>query len=391
MEANLQYLKIFFKYSKIIFTIAISITITTTVLVIFIPNKYKASAVIMPPVEDASDVFGGMSSLSGALGGLRSLTSGISGLGKFAGLPGVSTASDVFAAMLKSNTIKDYVIKDCELVKFYKFERLHAKKKAWALYKTNKKLTDNTKIDVSMEGLITISVITKDPQKSADIANSYIEALDNYIRYNSITKGRRTKEFIAQRLSEEKRTLEAYEDTLKEFQRKNKTFNITEEIKAVVTAIAEIESQIATEEVRRDVALSLSSSDNSEVKIINKRIDYLNDQLNKYTQGNTSLVSLKKAPEIGMRYAELYRNIKTREQVIIVLTQQYEQAKIEEARNLPTLQVLDKATPPVKKVSPKRSIVVLLAFSVGIVFGFIYAYIKDNLDSFKNLLREITV
>jgi uncharacterized protein involved in exopolysaccharide biosynthesis len=69
-------------------------------------------------------------------------------------------------------------------------------------------------------------------------------------------------------------------------------------------------------------------------------------------------------PGLGSRYAELYREAKIQEAVYAFVTQQFEMAKIQEAKELPIVRVMDAGVASEKRSSPIRSLIV-----VGSVFG----------------------
>jgi hypothetical protein len=65
-------------------------------------------------------------------------------------------------------------------------------------------------------------------------------------------------------------------------------------------------------------------------------------------------------------YADYYRNAKIQEAIFDTLTQEYELAKVQEAKETPTVKVLDEPQIPDKKSFPPR----LLIMSLGTVFAF---------------------
>jgi len=72
-------------------------------------------------------------------------------------------------------------------------------------------------------------------------------------------------------------------------------------------------------------------------------------------------------PAAGLDVARLYRDVKVQEQVFELLTSQLEEARIRETRDTPTVQVLDRAEPPLHKSRPKRSVIVIAGFLVGLL------------------------
>jgi len=118
------------------------------------------------------------------------------------------------------------------------------------------------------------------------------------------------------------------------------------------------------------------SDDNTRVRTLKARLGVLQSQM-KAMQGkgtasdgsdapanSSSFPSMTQLPVLGYRYYDLYRQAKIRETVYEFLTQQYELAKVQEAKELPTVRVMDPAVKPERKSSPKRTLIVVLS-----VFG----------------------
>jgi uncharacterized protein involved in exopolysaccharide biosynthesis len=75
----------------------------------------------------------------------------------------------------------------------------------------------------------------------------------------------------------------------------------------------------------------------------------------------------------------LSRDAKNKEMLFDLLTKEYEIAKIEEAKSMPTIQVLDRAEPPEKKCSPKRTRMVLLAGIASMCIAVLAAFVREHL------------
>jgi len=88
---------------------------------------------------------------------------------------------------------------------------------------------------------------------------------------------------------------------------------------------------------------------------------------------------LDKTPNTSLKYLDALRNLKYQEALWEILARQFEMAKLDEAKDFPLIQVLDKATPPEKKSKPKRSLIVMLATLVAFFLAVIWAFIKEAL------------
>ena len=70
-------------------------------------------------------------------------------------------------------------------------------------------------------------------------------------------------------------------------------------------------------------------------------------------------------PLLGVKYADYYRHTKIQETVYELLTEQNELAKVEEAKETPSVKVLDPAEIPEKKSYPPRLIILCLGTLIG--------------------------
>jgi tyrosine-protein kinase Etk/Wzc len=82
-------------------------------------------------------------------------------------------------------------------------------------------------------------------------------------------------------------------------------------------------------------------------------------------------------PDLALQYARLLRDMKVHETLDNLLTQQYEISRIQEAKDSPTVQVLDVATVPERKVKPRKAQIVLLSvFSAGFIAAFLAFFME---------------
>jgi uncharacterized protein involved in exopolysaccharide biosynthesis len=87
------------------------------------------------------------------------------------------------------------------------------------------------------------------------------------------------------------------------------------------------------------------------------------------------LLRLHDLPKLVVQYAELEREVLAQEKVYEFLTAQFEEARIRESRDLQTVDILDKAVPPIKRARPRRTLIVILStgmsfvVALGLAFG----------------------
>jgi uncharacterized protein involved in exopolysaccharide biosynthesis len=113
------------------------------------------------------------------------------------------------------------------------------------------------------------------------------------------------------------------------------------------------------------------TSSNVRVRSLQARVDELKRQLQKLEGTDAALAAdssqsdalyppIRKLPLLGVEWADLYRRMKIQETVYELLNQQYELARIQEAKEVPTINVIDPANVPERKSSPHRLLIIAL-------------------------------
>ena len=362
------------KWRRLLITNAIIAAVLTLVILLFMSNWYSASISIMPPSEDNSAL--------GLLGGM--LPSGLGSLlgGSGVSLPGMSTPSDLYAAILKSRIVCDEVISRYDLKKV--FDEPIDEKAVMILQ-------GYTKISVEPEGIIVLSYEDKDPNRAAAVANAYMDVLNKVNTENLVTKARYMREFIESRLNENIRDLTAAEEAYKNFQQTNNMLALDEQVKASINAIAELRSQLVIAEIEFGVMKKTLSPSNSKYQEQDYKIQQIKKQLAILEKGDpedttASMLTLpvKETPSLGLQFARLTRDLKIQETIFELLKQQYEQAKIQEMKDTPTIQILDKAQVPHVKSRPKRVTLSVLSGFACFIITLFFALSVEYIQREKN-------
>jgi capsule polysaccharide export protein KpsE/RkpR len=299
-------------------------------------------------------------------------------------LPGSpATPTDVFTAMLKSRIMADDIIRRFDLMEHYETKTMHDARGS---------LEGATRIVVTKEKVIKVAVEDKDPQLASDIANFYVSNLDRLNQTLSVSKARENRKFIEQRVAETQTALVKVEDALKEFQTQNRTVAIEAQSKAMIEATAMIQAQIMAQEVQLQVMGSYLSSNNPEIARVQSSISELRKQLQIMETGKSGKERLPgdrlrpaitSVPTLALEYGRLARDLKVQETLYALLISQYEQAKLTEARDTPTVQVLDPAIPAERKSRPKILLNVLIAGILSLFVGLFWAFVRGALDRRK--------
>lgn len=350
------------KYKKMILIACAATFFLMCGISLLMTNIYSSTARILIP-QDSN-------------GGISSALSGMSGIASLAGISVSGGAGAQYFGMLQSRTIADAIIDEFNLMEVYGQE---FRTKTYSALKEHV----NTSLD-DENNIIEISVEDEDPKRAAAIANAYVEELKKLnVRLNLGTAGRE-RVFLEKRLASAKADLRKAEDNLKSFQEVNKTIRIDDQATAIIDAIANLKAEIANKEVELGVLLSYQTQQNPEVKALQEAIVQLKSQLRKLEENSGGsqapadiFIATSEVPELAVQYTRLLRESKIQEALFELLTEQYEIAKISEARDTSTIQVLDEANVPDRKSKPKRSLIVILAtFIVGLL-SILFAFIRE--------------
>jgi capsule polysaccharide export protein KpsE/RkpR len=288
-------------------------------------------------------------------------------------LLGAKSTSDVFVGILGSRTVQDKLIQQFDLKKLYGARNMEDARKA---------LTANTSLSVDRKSQITsITVTDRNPQRAAAMGQAYVGELNRLVAELSTSSARRERIFLEGRLQGVSDDLEAAEKEFSQFASKNAAIDVKEQGKAMVEAAAMLQGQFIAAQSQYEGLRNIYTDDNSRVRSMKARIDELQRQLEKLggkdesstiassQPGDSMYPSIRKLPLLGVTYADLYRRTKIQEAVLETLTKQYELAKVQEAKEIPTVKVLDTANTPDKKSYPPRTLFIFL----GTTFAFMTA------------------
>lgn len=374
---------------------AISLLLSVTLLFFIIPKRYTSVASIMPPDSGGSPAM------------LLSALAGKGGLGALGGLAASllheHNSTALYISLLESGTIADHLVDRFDLRKVY-YKRYYVDAAKHLARET--KITDDKK-----SGVITIKVEDTDPVRARDLTQAYLDELNKLVNQTSTSSARQERIFIEQRLRSVQNDLENAQIELSDFSSRNTTVDITAQTRAMVEVGARLQGEIVAEQSGLESIRQGYTDDNIRVRQAEARIGVLQHELNKLA-GSSSPATLASAspqqtagelypplrqlPRLAVQYADLYRRVKVQEAVFELLTQQYEMARLEEAKDIPVVRVIDAPGIPEKKSFPPRVIlsVVLtfLAFAVASAFLLLrelWANV-DNADPRKRLADAIT-
>jgi capsule polysaccharide export protein KpsE/RkpR len=335
--------------------------ILSTAVAFLIPKQYESTARIMPPEGSMNAAM--LAALSGRMlpGGLGALASG---------LMGVRNNSTVFASLLQSRTVTEHIVDRFDLQKLY-----------WSRYKENaiKRLAARTDISEDRKtGIITVVVSDTDQRRARDMAQAYLDELNALVTKVNTTSAARERQFIEQRLISVKADLDDAQRQLSTFSSKNATLDVKEQTRAMVEATAKLEGELIVARTELSSLERIYGPENIRVRAAKARVTQLDQEVKRATgtpdsvgDSDTPYPPLRAIPALGVQWSDLYRRVKIQETVYELLTQQYELSRIEEAKSIPTVSIVDVPSWPEKKSFPPRLIIMLSGTLLGFLGSFL--------------------
>ncbi|MBI2989164.1 MAG: hypothetical protein HYY45_20575 [Deltaproteobacteria bacterium] len=309
----LDYWRVIWRQRRLVGILFSTSVLAALILSLILPKIYESTATVLAPKEGGT---GGLLSALGASGIIQQIP-GVS-------VPSVTPNRDIFISILKSRTIAQKLVEQFKLKDYYK-----------ALYLEDAiiSLQDATRVSISKEGVISVKVEDRDPKMAAGIANAYTEHLDRLMaQFGTGTAGNQRR-FVSEQLAKAEKELKAAEETLRQFQERNR-------------------------------AVLLGDMANS-MRLPGARV-----------------------PQVGLELGRLTRDLRVQEAVYTILTQQLEQAKIGEAQDMPVVQVLDRAVPAVYKSRPKTMLNMALAGVVSLFLGIFIAFFLEYIERQKQQMAN---
>ncbi len=302
----------------------------------------------------------------------------------------------IYIDILLSEQVSNRIIDDFDLKRLYgtemTFEAIDA-------------LHSHTFFSLLENGLLKIGVEDRDPERAAAIANRYVELLEDFTREINTTRAAKTKEFVGKQIEIHAVELAAAEEELKEFQQEHEALKLDEQITAAIDIVASLTAEAVAMEIELEILREYTSESSQEYLRKKKEYDEILDQLRMFklqsARAETDFVrsyfpTFDSIPELALEMARLMREVKTGTVVYRMLVEEYEKARIEEARDTPVVQVLDRAAVPELRSRPKRKILVIFGGVVGlgwstllVVFLGVWREDRTRSDKIKELFGPI--
>ena len=375
----LDYAILFIKWRRVIIINALIIGLLSVGLSLIVPLWYKGSATILPPQEGEEST------------GFSALLSQIPLPSSLFSMGGVSQSASLVLALLQSRTVMESVVTQFDLIKRYKEKNME---------EAVRTLRDRCSFKIEEDGTVTISTSVRTgffhPKSQVreakllarDMTNFFIQQLDFMNKRLRTEKAKNVRLFLEKRYNENMRDLANTEEALRDFQEKYGTIALPEQTLAAIEAAAGLKAEIISKKIELGVLKQTVGASHPNFSKAKTELDELERGYDTFHTGDTLkgrglFPPFSKVPEYGLEYARLIRDIKLQEILLEFLLPQYEQARIQEAKDTPTIQIIDEAVLPIRKDKPKRIFIVLFSVMLSGILSFFYALAVEKLRALK--------
>ena len=361
----LNYLVILVKWKKFLLAILLPTLIISYLAIYFLIDEQFDSSALIVPAEDTS--LEGITNLIGDFG--ENLPFGI----------GSSTSPEmnIYNTIIYSRTNLEKVIEKFDLVDIYGLDT----EKADYMEKALKILAGNIEAEETEYNAYELKVRAPSPELSADITNYIIQLLNKKLIELKTEKSKNSRIFLGDRIADIRTNLKYSEDSLMVYQEKSGILEPEEQFKGLVEAYSSLETELITKQIEKSILEKIRVKDSPQLENITLQVNEFENRLKrlkKHGAPDGMMPALDKLPEKAINYFRLLREVEINSKILEFVLPLYEQAKIEEKKDIPTLQVIDYAVPPAKKSFPPRTILsIIITFSVFLI-TFIFILMKEN-------------
>jgi uncharacterized protein involved in exopolysaccharide biosynthesis len=357
------------KHKRIVLGVPLVAVVIAAVISLLLPNIYTGTTRILPPQQSASAASALLNQYGGVFGGLAG------------GGLGIRNPNDLYVGMLKSRTVADNLIARFDLNKVYELQLQS---------RTRSRLQGNTAISAGRDGIITIEVDDKDPQRAADLANAYVDELMKLTKVLAVTEASQRRLFFERQLEQAKDSLTAAELAARQGLQKGGIAQVDAQGRSMIEVTARLRAQISAKEVQLGAMRTFAAEGNPELQRTQQELEALRRELARI-EGVSPVAAVGKGESSGgsgLDNLGRLRDVKYYEFLYELLAKQYEIAKIDEAKDATTIQVLDKAIVPDRNSKPKHGLIVSLSALAALFVGILLAFVREAIGRARSDPRQ---
>jgi tyrosine-protein kinase Etk/Wzc len=374
----LDYLIIMAKHSRMIILTSAGMTVLTFLILFILPNKYTATARLLPPQQNLTLSAQLLDSLGNRVPAGGSPSGGIGSMA--ASLMGFRTPGDMYVAMMTGDTVLDNIIQRFNLMKVYKTKYFEDARKI---------LRKNARVSIGQkDNIIVIEVTSMDPKLAGEIANNFIEELDGLLQKLALHEAKGRLVFLEKERLQASQDLAKAEESVRLFSEQNSVLQLDTQTRGAIEYIARLRAEIDAKEVGIEVLRQQATPANFDLVRMETEVNGLKEKLRAAEAQKANCLSgvclpTDKTPTLGLEYLRLIREAKFHEYLYQLYNRLVEVARMDMARDVSVVQVVDPASPPEKR-SNKLLMPSVLAGVITFFIMIIVAFGKEHIHSVNN-------
>jgi uncharacterized protein involved in exopolysaccharide biosynthesis len=318
--------------------------LASIVIALLLPPIFTARTTLLPPASQQS---GGASAALAALGALGGLGGGL----------GAKTPDELFVALLKSDSVLRALDARFDLKARYEVKTYEELRKS---------MPERVRVASDRKsGVISVEVDDKDSTFAADLANAHATEITRLLGRLAVSEAQLRRAFFELQLKEVKENLIKAELGLRAVQEKSGVIVLDKQAEALIGGAAQLRAMIAERDVQLKVLRTAATGENPDVLKLISELAALRFELARMestrgpSSGSSVDIPVSKIPEAAIEYVRARRELKLQETLLESMVRQFEIAKLDEAKEGPVLQQVDRALPPDRKSKPSRALIVL--------------------------------
>ncbi len=346
-----------FRNVRRIAVVTILVTVIAVVVSLMLPNEFRSSANLMPANTPAIGL--DLLTRSSGLGGLASNL-----------LRTRSSEFDRFLVLLETHTVKKKVVDQFNLIDVY-----DTGGNQFPLIDAMKRLDANTNFETFEEGNMLIEVWDEDPVRAKEMTDFYVQLINEYNIELSSTEATRFKEFIGDKYNEVMASVDSLQRRTVEFQREYGVIEFDSQASEYLGAITAVTAQLYEAELKLKLVSENARESNPIYQRQLQQVNALKSTLaSMYNNTNPDdvILNFSQLPEISTQYVRLLAEAEIQQEMLKFIIPIYENARMEEAKSIPGLVVVDEPFVAERKDRPKRSLIVIGAFMSSLLLMLVY-------------------
>jgi uncharacterized protein involved in exopolysaccharide biosynthesis len=351
-NTTMEYLLALLRWKKYVIAFVLAAVLLSAGVSLLLPVWYKSGATLLPPRTQG---------LLSGLNPFAALLKDFAPTGAATRLGGSGSVN--YLAILKSRRAAETIVRRFDLMRVYGRDDN-------SMEKTIKEYEGNLNIEISDDGAIKLEVYDKDSVRAAAMANALVETLNEIAIEMGTSEARNNRLFLEQRVADTRRDLSVAEDTLKRFQELRGVLVFSEDAKATATAIGELYARKVQAEIEIAILARTTDRDNPKFRELELERSEVERKLSTF-------------PALGLTSIRLLRDVLIHQKILEFLVPMYEQARLEEHKDVPVVVVLDKAVPAERKARPQRVLIVAASFLSALIVAVMGAFAVVRFQLFK--------